>query len=104
MLLLRPSSRWPDANPHAERFRSLKIPRNFPRTIPTPPDRSDATGQDFCESRMIPTPPDESDHPYPSFNPKVPGSRPGRPTEGYGSTFACEIKSLSPGEENQIRL
>jgi hypothetical protein len=30
---------------------------------------------------MIPTPPDEADHPHPSFNPKVPGSRPGRPTK-----------------------
>ena len=31
--------------------------------------------------QTIPTPPDQSDHMHPSFNPKVPGSRPGRPTE-----------------------
>jgi hypothetical protein len=57
-----------------------EIPRNFPRTIPTTSDRSDATGQVSFDSRIIPTPPDHSDHPYPSFNPQVPGSRPGRPT------------------------
>ena len=46
-----------------------------------PTDQSDPTGQVFFDSRMIPTPPDESDHPHPSFNPKVPRSRLGRPTE-----------------------
>jgi hypothetical protein len=44
------------------------------------PDQSDTTGRIFFHSRMIPTPPDQSDHMHPSFNPKVPGSRPGRPT------------------------
>jgi len=43
-------------NPHAERERLRKIPQTNP------------------------TPPDQSDHMHPSFNPKVPGSRPGRPT------------------------
>jgi hypothetical protein len=63
---------------------NLKIPRFFPRTNPTPPDESNATGQVFFDSRMIPTPPDESDYMHPSFNPKVPGSRPGRPTSLTG--------------------
>jgi hypothetical protein len=58
-----------------------EIPHFIPQTIPTPPDQSDTTGQKFFDSRMIPTPPDQSDHMHPSFNPKVPGSRPGRPTE-----------------------
>src|ERR1035437_3697119 len=57
-----------------------KIPHFIPQIIPTSPDESDITGQDSFDSRMIPTSPDESDHPHPSFNPKVPGSRPGRPT------------------------
>jgi hypothetical protein len=57
-----------------------KIPHFIPQTNPTPPDESDTTGQVFFDSRMIPTPPDESDRMHPSFNPKVPGSRPGRPT------------------------
>jgi hypothetical protein len=57
-----------------------KIPHFIPQTNPTSPDQSDTTGQVFFEIRMIPTPPDESDHMHPSFNPKVPGSRPGRPT------------------------
>jgi len=56
------------------------IPHNFPRIIPTPPDESDVNRQNVFVSRMIPTPPYGSDHPYPSFNPKAPGSRPGRPT------------------------
>jgi hypothetical protein len=59
---------------------SSQIPHFFPQTNPTPPDESDPTGQVFFDSRMIPTPPDQSDHMHPSFNPKVPGSRPGRPT------------------------
>jgi hypothetical protein len=45
-----------------------------------PTDHSDTIGKKFCDSRMIPTPPDASDHMIPSFNPRVPGSRPGRPT------------------------
>src|ERR1017187_5619700 len=48
-----------------------------------PPDESDATGQIFFDSRTIPTPPDQSDRMHPSFNPKVPGSRPGRPTKSH---------------------
>ena len=58
-----------------------KIPHFIPQTNPTPPDESDTTGQIFFEIRMIPTPPDQSDRMHPSFNPKVPGSRPGRPTD-----------------------
>jgi hypothetical protein len=54
--------------------RSLKNPTFHPT------DQSDATGQIFFDFRMIPIPPDQSDHMHPSFNPKVPGSRPGRPT------------------------
>jgi hypothetical protein len=61
-------------NPHAERLRSLKNPTLYPT------DQSDTTGRNFFDSRVIPTPPDQSGHPHPSFNPKVPGSRPGRPT------------------------
>ena len=57
-----------------------KSPRFIPQTNPTPPDESDTTGQVFLDSRMIPTSPDQSDRMHPSFNPKVPGSRPGRPT------------------------
>jgi hypothetical protein len=60
--------------PHAEHPRSITFP-----TFHT--DQSDTTGRIFFDSRMIPTPPDESDHMHPSFNPRVPGSRPGRPTE-----------------------
>jgi hypothetical protein len=45
-----------------------------------PTDHSDTTGQIFFDSRMIPTSPDQSDHMHPSFSPKVPGSRLGRPT------------------------
>jgi hypothetical protein len=56
------------------------FPRFFPQTNPTPPDESDTTGLVFIEIRMIPTPPDQSDDMHPSFNAKVPGSRPGRPT------------------------
>jgi hypothetical protein len=69
-----------DVNPHAEQPRSIRNPTFHPVTIPTPPDESDTTGQVFFEIRMIPTPPDQSDHMHASFNPKVPGSRPGRPT------------------------
>jgi hypothetical protein len=47
-------------NPHAEHPRSI----TFPTFHPT--DQSDT--------------PDQSDHMHPSFNPKVPESRPGRPT------------------------
>lgn len=82
-------------NPHAERLRGLKNGRNFQRTIPTPPDESNPTGQIFFESRMIPTPPDESDHMHPSFNPKVPGSKPKRPT----STRSVRVSS-DPGNSN----
>src|SRR5664280_1414683 len=60
--------------PQAEQICTLKNPTQFPT------DHSDTTGQPFFDSRMIPTPPDQPDHPHPSFNPKVPGSRPGRPT------------------------
>jgi len=56
------------------------FPHFISQTNPTPPDESDTTGQVFFDSRMIPTPLDQSDHMRPSFNPKVPGSRPGRPT------------------------
>jgi hypothetical protein len=71
---------WPRCPARQESAPRQRIPRNFPRTIPTPPDETDTTAQDFFDSRMIPTSPDGSNHPHPSFNPKVPGSRPGRPT------------------------
>jgi hypothetical protein len=67
-------------NPHAERERLSKISHFIPQTDPTPPDQSDTTGQVFFDSRIIPTSPDQFDHMHPSFNPKVPGSRRGRPT------------------------
>jgi hypothetical protein len=41
---------------------------------------------------MIPTPPDESDHMHPSFNPKVPGSRPGRLT---GSSMNIALRGTN---------
>ena len=68
------SCRGPDVNPHAEQLRSITNPTFHPT------DQSDTTEQIFFDSRIIPTPPDQSDHMHPSFNPKVPGSRPGRPT------------------------
>jgi hypothetical protein len=60
-------------NPHAERLHRIEKSHISSRY------QSDTTEQIFFDSRMIPTPPDQSDHMHPSFNPKVPGSRPGRP-------------------------
>jgi hypothetical protein len=44
-----------------------------------PTDQSGVTGQVFFKIRMSPNPPDQSDRMHPSFNPKIPGSRPGGP-------------------------
>src|ERR1035437_6794681 len=78
-----------------------KIPHFIPQTIPTPPDESDTTGQVFFDSRMIPTSPNQSDHMHPSFNPKVPGSRPGRPTRSFGVFSCSKPKTLSPADGEQ---
>jgi hypothetical protein len=51
-----------------------KIPRKIPQTNPTPPDKSDTTGQIFFQIRMHPTSPDHSDRLQPPHNPPVVGS------------------------------
>ena len=85
------------------------FPHFISQTNPAPPDESDTTGQVFFQIRMIPTPPDEFDRMHPSFNPKVPGSRPGRPTKvtgppkSYGPTevlFWCPAVSHCIGGSN----
>ena len=58
----------------------MKIPRFIPHTIPTSPDQTDTTGQNFCNSRTKPTPPDHFDRLHPPHNPSVVGSIPTGPT------------------------
>jgi hypothetical protein len=71
-----------------------EIPHFMPQTNPTSLDEFDTTGQVFFDARMIPTPPDQYDHTHPSFNPKVRGSRPGRPTNGcVGSVLTAQKHS-----------
>ena len=47
--------RRPGVNPHAERICTLKIPRNFSRTIPTPPDRIPSNLRRFRHHQTDPT-------------------------------------------------
>jgi len=91
-------------NLHAERFRSLKIPRDFPRTIPTSPDESDATVQISFESRLIPTSPDGFDHPHASFNPQALGSRPSLPTRSFEALSSLRLTILSAANGEQASI
>jgi hypothetical protein len=75
---LQPFKKFVAASIVSKRLSQLRRSLKNPTFHPT--DQSDTTRQIFFDSRMIPTPPDQCDHMHPSFNPKVPGSRPGRPT------------------------
>ena len=59
---------------------TLEIPRFIPRTKPTARNRADVSGRLFHLPRTFQTRIVGFDGPYSSFDPKVPGSRPGRPT------------------------
>ena len=72
-----------------------KIPRKIPHTNPTPPDRSDTTGQVFVQNRTDPTPRDRSDRMHPPHNPSVVGSIPTGPTQPHSVQQQTSQKSFS---------
>jgi len=61
--------------------RLFKIPRFIPRTNSSRADQAYADQRVSLFFKTFATPNHRSDRSYPTFNPKVPGSRPERPTE-----------------------
>jgi hypothetical protein len=83
----RRRSRMP-FNESARKFPS-EIPRFIPRTKPTTRNRANVSGRLFFLFRTFPRRIVGFDGPYPSFNPKAPGSRPSLPLNPSPRVYQC---------------